>query len=339
MSAAVQPLDQADAGIVRACYDVHNAAMRADDPFEPPLSLARFTARLRAGPSDPPREGWYMPDEADGAVAAWYQAEFPDLENRDRVWLTLTVHPARRRAGLGAALLRHAAARAAAAGRAIVDGGVQEGSAGEAFALRAGATLGQAEVRRVLDVAKVPAGSVARLREAAARAAAAYSLVRWTGVTPDDRLDQVASLHNALNDAPMDPGVEATAWTAERVRDRMNTRIARSPSRRYSLAAVHDASGEMAALTVVSVDSDIPDWGHQLITAVARPHRGHRLGMLAKAAMMDWLAEAEPAIRRIETWNAASNRYMIAVNQELGYEVWGQPYRSAELPVSSVRQS
>ena len=150
-----------------------------------------------------------MPAEADGAVAAWYRREFPDLENRDRVWLTLTVHPARRRAGLGTALLRHAAERAAAAGRAIIDGGVREGSGGEAFALLAGATLGQAEVRRVLDLAKIPAGSIARLRESAARAAAGYSLVRWTGVTPDDRLDQVASLHNALNDAPMDPGVEA----------------------------------------------------------------------------------------------------------------------------------
>ncbi|MFZ2042838.1 MAG: hypothetical protein WAV12_02440, partial [Trebonia sp.] len=241
--------------------------------------------------------------------------------------------------GLGTALLRHAAERAAAAGRAIIDGGVREGSGGEAFALLAGATLGQAEVRRVLDVAKIPAGSIARLRESAARAAGGYSLARWTGVTPDDRLDQVASLHNALNDAPMDPGLEATAWTAERVRDRINGRIARSPSRRYSLAAVHDASGEMAALTVVSVDPAIPDWGHQLITAVTRRHRGHRLGMLTKAAMMDWLAEAEPAMRRIETWNAASNRYMIAVNEELGYEVWGQPYRSAELPVSAVRQS
>ena len=64
-------------------------------------------------------------------------------------------------------------------------------------------------MRRVLDVAKIPAGSIARLRESAARAAAGYSLVRWTGVTPDDRLDQVASLHNALNDAPMDAGIEA----------------------------------------------------------------------------------------------------------------------------------
>jgi GNAT superfamily N-acetyltransferase/RimJ/RimL family protein N-acetyltransferase len=337
VSAAVQPLDQADAGIIRACYETHVAAMAADDPFEPPLSLARFTVRLLAGPAEPPREVWYMPGEADGAVPAWYQADFPDPENRDRVWFTLTVHPARRRAGLGTALLRHAAQRAAAAGRTILDAGVQEGSAGEAFALWAGATLGKnADVRRVIDVAKVPAGSIARLREAAARAAAGYSLARWTGVTPDDRLDQVASLHNALNDAPMDPGIEATAWTAERVRERMNGRIARSPSRRYSLAAVHDASGEMAALTVVAVDPAFPDWGNQLITAVTRPHRGHRLGMLTKAAMMDWLAGAEPAMRRIMTWNAASNRYMIAVNEELGYEVWGRPYRGAELPVSSV---
>jgi hypothetical protein len=27
---------------------------------------------------------------------------------------------------------------------------------------------------------------------------------------------------------------------------------------------------------------------------------------------------------------------MIAVNEEMGYEVWGRPYKAAELPVSSV---
>jgi len=333
----MQPLNPADPRVLRACYETHIAAMAADDPFEPPVSLDRFTARMRTGPADSPREGWYVPDEADGAAAAWYQAEYPAPENRDRVWLTLTVHPARRRAGLGTALLRHAAGQASAAGRAILDAGVREGSAGEAFARLAGATFGTtADVRRVLDLAKIPPGSIARLRESAARAAAGYSLVRWTGVTPDDRLDQVASVHNALNDAPMNAGIEAMAWTAQRVRDRINARIARSPSRRYSLAAVHDVSGEMAALTVVAVDPTLPDWGNQLITAVTRPHRGHRLGMLTKAAMMDWLAEAEPAVRRIVTWNAASNRYMIAVNEEMGYEVWGQPYKAAELPVSSV---
>ncbi len=114
----------------------------------------------------------------------------------------------------------------------------------------------------------------------------------------------MAALHDALNDSPRDAAVEPTAWTPERVRDRMNARIARSLMRRYSLAALHDDTGEMAALTVVTVDPDVPGWGHQQITAVTRPHRGHRLGLLVKTAMLDWLAETEPRLEHIETWNA-----------------------------------
>lgn len=332
----VLPLDRSDTETVAACHEVRTAAMRADDPFEPPASAAFFAARLRVGYSDAPMEAWYVPGEADGAVAAWYWAEFPDRENQDRVPLDITVHPELRRRGLGTALLRHAAGRAAAGGRVVLSGEAQEKSPGEAFARQAGGALGQAEVRRVLDLPKIPAGTIARLRESAAKAAAGYSLVRWEGGVPDERLDQVASLHNVLSDAPMDPGVEPTAWTADRVRVRMNARQARIPARRFSLAAVHDGTGEMAALTVVAVHDEVPDWGHQLLTAVTRPHRGHRLGLLVKAAMMDWLAAADPSVERIVTWNAASNRHMIAINEELGYQVWGRPYRSVELPVASV---
>jgi GNAT superfamily N-acetyltransferase len=331
----ILPLDLADTETVRACLEVRDAAMRADDPAEPPTSLTLFRARLAEGWSGAPAETWIVPGEA-GAVTAWCRAEFPDLENQDRAVLDLHVHPDHRRRGLGTALLRHAAERAAARGRVTLDGEVREGSAGEAFALEAGATLGLPGVRRVQELAKIPAGATARLRETAAKAADGYTLVRWVGVVPDDRLAQVASLQNALNDAPRDAGVAPQVWDAERVRTRMNARVARSPSRRYSLAAVHDATGEMAALTTVSVDPDVPDWGHQLITAVTRPHRGHRLGLLTKAAMVSWLAEAEPRVQRIVTWNAASNKHMIAVNEELGYEVWGRPYRSAELAVASA---
>jgi hypothetical protein len=52
--------------------------------------------------------------------------------------------------------------------------------------------------------------------------------------------------------------------------------------------------------------------------------------------MMEWLAQAEPQAERIVTWNAASNRHMIAINEELGYRVQGRPYRSAEVTVASV---
>ena len=104
--------------------------------------------------------------------------------------------------------------------------------------------------------------------------------------------------------------------------------------RRYSLAAFHDDTGDMAALTVVTVDPDVPDWGHQQITAVTKAHRGHRLGLLVKTAMLGWLAETEPRLEHIETWNAGANQHMIAINESLGYTASGQ-FRSAELRVAS----
>ena len=327
-------LDLADDAAVEACNAVREDVMRADDPLGAPTSARVFRFSLSSGWDGGPAETWHVPD-GDGTVAAWYRVEFPDLENLDRAFVRLMVHPARRRHGIGAALLRHAAGRSAASGRTFISGEIQEGSPGEAFALRAGAALGITEVRRIQDLAKVPPGAVTRLRETAAGAASGYSLARWTGITPEERIDEMTALQEALNDSPRDAAVEPNAWTPERVRGRMNTRIARSPMRRYSLAALHDATGEMAALTVVTVDPDVPGWGHQQITAVTRQHRGHRLGLLVKAAMLDWLAETEPRLERIETWNAGSNQYMIAINEALGYAASGE-FRSAELPVAAL---
>jgi GNAT superfamily N-acetyltransferase len=332
-SVEIVALDLTDDGAVSACGTVREDARRADDPFGAPTSARLFRASLTSGWSGGPHETWYVPGGG-GAVAGWYRVEFPDLENLNRALIQLIVHPARRRGGLGAELLRHAAGRAAASGREILSGEVKEGSPGAAFALRAGAALGITEVRRVQDLTQIPAGAVARLRETTTGPASGYSLVRWTGVTPEERIDQVAAVHEALNDSPRDGAVEPTAWTPERVRGRMNARIARSPLRRYSLAAIHDGTGDMAALTVVAVDPDVPDWGQQLITAVTRAHRGHRLGLLVKTAMLGWLAETEPRLEYIETWNAGANQHMIAINESLGYTARGQ-FRSAELQVAS----
>lgn len=324
-------LDLADAETVAACHAVSQDAARVDDPLAAPISVTYFRHSLASGWSGEATENWYLPG-GNGTVAGWYHTDFPDLENVGRSTITLIVHPARRRGGLGTALLRHAVDRVAAKARKTLVGDFRQGSPGEAFALRVGATLGMTDVRRVQDLAKVPAEELSRLRESAMGGARGYSIARWTGVTPEERIDQVAQVHQALNDSPRSDTVQPTAWTPERVRGRMNARIARSPMRRYSVAAIHDPTGEMAALTAVSVDPAVPGWGYQQITAVTRPHRGHRLGLLVKVAMLDWLAEAEPRLEHIETWNAGTNQHMIAINESLGYTVTGR-FPSAELPV------
>jgi hypothetical protein len=46
--------------------------------------------------------------------------------------------------------------------------------------------------------------------------------------------------------------------------------------------------------------------------------------MLLKAGMVRWLAEAEPQVQTVDTWNAESNEHMIDVNEALGYRVLGR---------------
>jgi GNAT superfamily N-acetyltransferase len=330
-------LDPADADVPRACHDVHVAAQVADDPAEPPQSLQVFSAWLRTGWVGNPGEVWFVQSEPDGVAVAWYRIELPDLENRDRAFAVPVVHPASRRRGIGGELLRHAAGRARENGRTVLDTVVLQGSAGEAFARHAGFTPGLAEARRVLELRKVPADQFARLRESAAAKAGGYTLVTWTGVTPDEYLGRVAEALNAMNDAPRDEGWEEGIWDAQRVRERADNILRLTDVRGYSVAALHDATGEMAALTEVEIDPEIPGWGYQGLTAVTRPHRGHRLGLLTKATMLQWLAEAEPKLERIATGNAASNKHMIAVNATLGFDLLEPGWQFHQIPVSDVR--
>lgn len=74
----------------------------------------------------------------------------------------------------------------------------------------------------------------------------------------------------------------------------------------------------------------------QGLTAVTKQYRGHRLGLLVKAAMLEWLAETEPAIELIETGNASANDHMIAVNDTLGFAVDPPEFHTVELAVADV---
>ena len=89
-------------------------------------------------------------------------------------------------------------------------------------------------------------------------------------------------------------------------------------------------------MTQLGVSPDDPRWGHQGLTAVTRQHRGHRLGLLVKTAMLEWLAEAEPAVERIDTGNAADNEHMIAVNDALGFEADLPAFHTVELSVAEA---
>ena len=342
----IERWDDGDDAAVRNCLDVWQAAQRADDPIGPPKSAHVMRGWMKLGFQGHPGEVWLVPGDprdprdpgAESAIDAWYRLGLSERENLTTASVTILVRPTARRRGIATELLRHAAGRATANGRTLLSGEVRENSGGESFAERFKATRGLTEVRRVLDLDTLPPGQLRKLREEAAPKAVGYTLVSWIGVTPEEYLDKIAKTHEAMNDAPHDPGFEPRAWDGERVRE-MDARGAIYGMRVYSVAAVHDTTGDVAALTQAFVDPETPEWGHQGLTAVTSAHRGHRLGLLVKAEMMEWLAEAEPRVRKIDTGNAAANKHMIAVNEALGYRVYGPGWVSYELPVSELARA
>jgi GNAT superfamily N-acetyltransferase len=316
-----------------ACYEIFRATRAADDPDVPVMPPRVFLGWLQAGFMGEPRETWLLED-ADG-VGGWYLLELPDRDNRHLGFLNLSVSPQRQRHGLGAALLRHAAGRAIAGERELLAGFAWAGSPGEAFARSSGAAWGLNEIRRAMNTDALPPQRLAALRDEAHAASAGYSLVSWAGPTPEERLNQVAALNRAGDDAPHDPSRQELVWDAARVhatdeRARLHGMLP------YIVMACHDASGEPAGLTQVEVGPELPEWGFQALTAVAREHRGHRLGLRLKLAMLDLLADREPQVRHILTSNAETNGHMIGINETLGYRVIGPPERSWELPAARV---
>jgi len=327
-------LSPAEAGTIRACFEVMLAAERVDHPGEPWFTEQPFTGWMTVGWDGNPREAWLATDQ--GSAVGWYRLELPARENLDQGGLEIVVHPAARQRGIGRALLRHAAGRAAVRGRAVLNGGARDGSPGEAFARAAGAKPGQVEVQRMLDIGKLEKGKLARLRGPAARAAAGYSLVSWAGPVPEEYIEQTAAVYNGMADAPPGSGDRPRGMgrpAGPRARQRPRLRYG---MREYTVAARHDDTGELAGLTEMSVDPADPGWGFQVYTVVTRNHRGHRLGLLLKMAMMELLATTEPQLERIVTWNGQSNDHMIAVNEAMGYTVFGPLNTGYRLDVAAV---
>jgi RimJ/RimL family protein N-acetyltransferase len=317
---------------VSAGYRLLAACRPVDDPDGPPMSEAFFSAMLRHGWGEPQQMALAIGE--DGEACGGYVLELPQRQNPQMGFVNFMVAPAHRRRGVGTDVLRHAAQMARDHGRSLLYTFIKAGSAAEAFADGIGGRPGVVSVRRVLDIDSIPAGHLAGLLARAEQAAAGYSLLTWEGATPDEHAGQVAAVRNALADAPHQPGKDVRVVDEEWVRQ-ADRRSARQGLRRYSVAARSDQTGELAGLTQVSVDPYTSCWAHQLITAVSRAHRGHRLGLLIKVAMLDLLARAEPGLRHMSTGNAQDNTHMVTINEEIGFRILDH-WRYWEISVAAV---
>lgn len=150
-----------------------------------------------------------------------------------------------------------------------------------------------------------------------------YRLHHWTDRCPDRWLEAVALLENRAGEGGVPEEAEdALVFDSELLRETEDVAIAQG--RRTVVTAVEEiASGALVGLTTISVLGLRPDVVFQDDTVVLAEHRGNKLGLLIKLANMERLSEQFPDARVLYTWNAPENRYLLTVNQKLGFTTAG----------------
>lgn len=317
-------VDLADEPAMSLAFGIIRDAYLADDPDDPFITFPEVLASARNDRSMH-EEFWLM--RADGRPVSAYQLSLPLLDNTDFAEFDLGVAPAHQGRGHGRAMLEHGRARIAEHNRHQVVTGISEpvdGSASHStrFAMASGARKALGEVRRTLHLDSLDHDRLAVLQAEAEQAAAGYQLVSWSGPSPDDLVDGYAALIARMStDAPMgDLDIEPEKWDAERIRRREEV-IAAQGRVMLATAARIGADGPLVAFTDIVVTRHDPPNAFQWDTLVVKEHRGHRLGMLVKIANLQRLLAAAPDVRRVHTWNADINSWMIAVNEAMGFRI------------------
>jgi GNAT superfamily N-acetyltransferase len=317
----IERFDAGDRDSARASMEVFNASSAVDAPWEHPWLEERYATFLDQGWDGEPPVPFLA--RVDGEAVATALLSLSERDNTHLAWLWLQVHPDARRRGHGGELFEAMLEEARARGRTSLGTDGWESERTLAFASRFGLEKKSQAIMRRQHLEELDLAHVRKLYDEAADVASDYELVRVPGRTPPELVDAVVELMAAINDAPTDDlDIEDEVFSPERLAAYED--FVTKGSRLYRLVARHRGTGELGGHTVVGVEQARPHIADQHDTAVARAHRGHRLGMYLKAGMLLWLSDDEPQVRTVDTWNAESNAHMIAVNDALGYRVMGR---------------
>lgn len=325
MEHAISVVDPSDDRVIDEIIEVLAASNAVETPDLPPPCRQHLVGTLRF-----PRKAFEQKAfiARDGATLTGYlQVFLPRSDNPENSDLELTVHPAYRRRGVGRALLGHVTEFLRADGRLRTVGNTYkpldsdgQDEPGVAFATAVGAKPALTEVRRRLVVSTVDEAALDGLLADAWTKADGYRSVQWVGVVPDEYLDGVAYLDSRMStDVPLgDIKWEPETIDHERIREREAQMEVRQ-TRLYTTIVVHEASGDVVAQSAIGFDHASPENGWQYNTIVEPAHRGHRLGTIVKIDNYRLVMRHEPQVRTINTWNAAVNDHMIAINEAMGF--------------------
>lgn len=185
---------------------------------------------------------------------------------------------------------------------------------------RHGYTLGQVERVSTFEFARSLDLARRMLDEAVAKAGPDYRPVWWQTPAPDEYIDGYAYAVGRMDtDVPSgDLEWEPTVWDAERVRYREQLK-AQAGQIMAVAAVIHEPSGAVAAFNELVIGRDRTRQTDNYGTLVLPEHRGHRLGTIVKCLGLIRWHELVPTSPRVMTFNAEENRFMLDVNEAVGF--------------------
>jgi GNAT superfamily N-acetyltransferase len=247
-------------------------------------------------------------------LAARAIVNLPIDGNEHLAIVQINVHPALRRQGIGTELLHALEPVLRERGRARMEGWhVTLGGPGESWARGLGFRFVHTTMLQIMDL-----GEVDR-RRWDVTVPEGYRLVRWIGEAPNDLVEAYAKARGAIGDAPLgESALAAPDWSVDRVR-RVEAEY-RERGIEYRTVVAVDAHGQVAGLTELEARPVQPERLMQGDTAVLAAHRGHRLGLAMKAAMLRWFTADKIEAELVSTFTGASNTHMADVNHRLGFE-------------------
>jgi len=259
-------------------------------------------------------------------------------------WVFVEIRRDFRNRGIGGTMLDRLEALALESGRSVIQtdaihtsagggeriqpptgfGDIPAADPGARFLLQRGYRLEQIGRISFLDLPVDPDLLAAYRAEAEAKAGPNYRIVTWIGLTPERWRADIAYLNNRMSVDEPTAGLEVDeeTWDEARVVKKDESEIA--GGRPMLVTAVeHVPSGKLVGLNELSVATDRTRPVGQETTLVLSEHRGHRLGMLLKVANLQELANLAPEAPLVFTFNAEENRYMLNVNEAVGFRAVG----------------
>ena len=304
----------------RLLPEVHQAvaaAERAVLPDDEPIPYGELVDDLSY--RVPTRRTRHWVARAGGRVAGLAELRLDLVDNVDLGWAKVVVHPELRRRGAGTALLGAMVEVMDAEARRLLGVFVRREPAAVSFLAGLGFEERLVERQSRLVVADLDVAMLHAWVARAAERAGGYALQAWDGDTPPDLLEAFAEAQGIMNSAPRD-GLDMADETMTPAQLVAQEAAFHAAGRRWwTVAAVEAATGRIAGFTELFFTPWRDHLAFQGNTGVDPAHRNRGLGRWLKAAMLLRLLEEKPAVRHVDTYNAASNDAMLAINVALGF--------------------